>query len=315
MSRPSDDAKVEGFFVPSSPNELAEILKKGKMENVSLYHLHGQVIGSGSKVSETQFVAFRAVWPIIKTADQFVDDTYLYGIDKFWEHAKSIVNNLDSFKRFNDMLDHQIYLKDLAITDQRYPSIFATLKDFHEIIGYDTYQLRRSNRVKRAPPATQSGQSSRTGAFKKARNMALASTRDILHTRTSKVRAERPAIEQQASPADSNKQLKAPDEATVNAAIIAFLRLFSGLVRTSKFEFLFERVSLTPTFGKCSFTAYTDGAFQSSQKVLAIIEVKKTPRIKDLQSIQMQETAKMVGWLRQFEIDQKFMNNQYGDIL
>ncbi|RWQ93454.1 hypothetical protein C8Q69DRAFT_324315 [Paecilomyces variotii] len=31
--------------------------------------------------------------------------------------------------------------------------------------------------------------------------------------------------------------------------------------------------------------------------------------MKDLQSIQMQETAEMVGWLRQFEIDQKFMNN------
>ncbi|KAL1847479.1 hypothetical protein Plec18170_008592 [Paecilomyces lecythidis] len=310
MSRPAKDAKIEEFFIPADPDDLAEILKNEKMEKCSLYNIRSQWLGSGSKVSERQFVAFRAVWPPMKPPKTLVTETHLYGIDKFWDHAQSIVNSLGDFQKFLDMIESDIYLKDLAIDDQRHPSSLATLRDLHELIGFDTSQRQESARLKRATSSTQPGVPPTAHTIKRVKNMVRSSSRGSLkNLPASEDRAERPPTEQAATPEASEKQFEAPDEATVNAAMIVFLRSFSGLVANSKFEYLFERVSFTATFGECSFTAYTDGAFRNSQQILVIIEVKKASRKQNLQAIQMQETAEMTGWLKQFEIERGFMKN------
>ncbi|GAD99543.1 hypothetical protein ANI_1_812114 [Paecilomyces variotii No. 5] len=305
MSQPSGDAKIEGFSIPADRNDLAEILNFRKRKKISLYNLRGQWFGSGSKVSEKKFAAFRAIWPRLRSHKQlFLRDSHIYGIDKFWKDAENIANNFSDLDKFLDMVETDTRLKGLDVGDERYPSILATLRDLHELIGFDAPQTRQSRRMKRAAPDTQSRPSSSSRAIKKFKD-----AHNLLASRTSEETTERPSMEQDTPSPVPDVDFEAPDEATVNAATVVFLRDFSSLVKDCSFEFVFERVVFTPTFGTCSFMTHTDGAFRNRQIILAIIEVKKVLRCHDLKSIQMQETAEMVGLLMEQEGKKGFMNN------
>ncbi|KAJ9218094.1 hypothetical protein DTO166G4_485 [Paecilomyces variotii] len=318
MTQAGEDSKVPGFFVPCDLEDLEDLVTTARMKNMSLYNLRDEWLESGSNVTQKQFVAFRAIWPAMKDSlDISTTDAHLYGIDEVWNDAQVITNNLPEFQKFLDMTGSRTPLKSLGRSDNRHPSSLAAVRDLHELVGFDTREPRRSGRYKRSPSVTELEPSYARRTLKRVRKNARGSVMQAFNHRSSHDTAERPRAEsqpeQEIAPRVPDKPLEAPDEPTVNAALVIFLRSFSNLVRESKFEFFFQRVLFTPTFGKRSFTAYTDGAFRSleqiPEQVLAILEVKKASRESKWMSIQMQETAEMVGWLMTSTIDQKFMNN------
>ncbi|KAJ9270566.1 hypothetical protein DTO212C5_3355 [Paecilomyces variotii] len=281
MSKPSEDAKIEGFFIPDDLDELAELLKATGLKKLTPYSLREKWLGSGSKVSQKQFASFRAIWPQMKSSDELTKkDAHLYGIDKFWEDAQDIATNFRGLQKFLAMIESDTSLKDIDADDDRYPSAF-----------------------------TASASSYTTQVTKKAKSKAPARARDIFSPRTSEDGGVRLSTEQGTSSYITDQDFEAQDEATVNAAAVLLLRLCSGAVKESKFEFLFERLVFRPKFGKNGFTTCTDGAFRSSQFILAILEAKKKSRHYDTISIQVQETAEMVGFLMELERKKGFMND------
>ncbi|KAJ9205431.1 hypothetical protein DTO164E3_1409 [Paecilomyces variotii] len=310
MSKPSEDAKIEGFFIPDDLDELAELLKATGLKKLTPYSLREKWLGSGSKVSQKQFASFRAIWPQMKSSDELTKkDAHLYGIDKFWEDAQDIATNFRGLQKFLAMIESDTSLKDIDADDDRYPSAFTAVRDLHELIGFDRPHRRKSSRLKRAADATQSASSYTTRVTKKAKSKAPARARDIFSPRTSEDGGVRLSTEQGTSSYITDQDFEAQDEATVNAAAVLLLRLCSGAVKESKFEFLFERLVFRPKFGKNGFTTCTDGAFRSSQFILAILEAKKKSRHYDTISIQVQETAEMVGFLMELERKKGFMND------
>ncbi|KAE8310175.1 hypothetical protein BDV41DRAFT_590583 [Aspergillus transmontanensis] len=91
----------------------------------------------------------------------------------------------------------------------------------------------------------------------------------------------------------------AEDENIVNAALLSFLRRVAALTRQQKSRWTYKRVFFLSSFGKSSYKAFTDGALRSIKDRVynALIEVKKGYRFKDMEKIQLQETAELVGWM------------------
>lgn len=307
--------KIPGFFVPCDLEELQELCKKGNITRTSIYDLPAKCLGSGSKVTEKQYASFRAIWPIMKRPDTLFKDAHLYGFKRYWQKAKVIVNDLQDFHKYLCVVEGHTLVKNIDRKDDAYPSSFAILRDLQELVGFSSLAVRSSGRHKRATPRTEEDSSYPTCTLKRPKKSTRRSIVQMFKSNSSRQIGRSSLTEAQLRPENTTHGVtvyEAPDEATVNAALVVLLRSFSGLAGNSRFQFVFNRVQFTSSFEKCAFSAYTDGAFESPEQTLAILEVKKTPRKGKRTQIQMQETAEMVGWLKTTStIHGKFMNNQY----
>jgi hypothetical protein len=101
------------------------------------------------------------------------------------------------------------------------------------------------------------------------------------------------------------KQLEpdAEDEATPSADLVIFLQCITGLVARLPIEWVLNRASFTPMFGKNSYNTITDGVLRvrvsKTLAPLSIIEVKERMRQKRTSAIIMQEGCELAGWLKQ----------------
>jgi hypothetical protein len=82
---------------------------------------------------------------------------------------------------------------------------------------------------------------------------------------------------------------------------VVLLGEISGLVRDVKCEWVINRVHFNPKFGKTSYNTYTNGALRSREghQIQSIIEVKKAIRFHEPSTVQLQETAEVIGWILQ----------------
>ncbi|GFF59304.1 hypothetical protein IFM51744_09869 [Aspergillus udagawae] len=113
-------------------------------------------------------------------------------------------------------------------------------------------------------------------------------------------------------PLDTLKDLPdAEDEATPNAALVVFLQCLTGLVTGLPIEWVLNRTSFTPMFGKGGYNTVTDGVLRVSKTLapLSIVEAKKRVRYKRTAAIIMQEGCELVGWLKESSHSLPAFNN------
>ncbi|KAJ9295798.1 hypothetical protein DTO271G3_5821 [Paecilomyces variotii] len=99
----------------------------------------------------------------------------------------------------------------------------------------------------------------------------------------------------------ANEEAEIETEATVNSALVVFLRELAWLVDDRNCEFVYDPLAEKASFSKdTSFTAITDGSLRrlNTGETLAILEVKKRKRRHEPNAILMQEAAELVCWLK-----------------
>ena len=133
-----------------------------------------------------------------------------------------------------------------------------------------------------------------------------ARIKDVFSLRTSTAEEDLDALEEDLPEAE--------DEMAPNVAAVLFLQSLSALVSAKEVEWVFNRILFSPRFKNGKYNAHTDGAFRvkCNGTLRGIVEAKKRYRLHpNPNSIKMQESAEVVGWLLK-EPDERypFMNNQ-----
>ncbi|KAJ9230655.1 hypothetical protein C8Q69DRAFT_517827 [Paecilomyces variotii] len=262
------------FSIPGNLAELQALLKEAGLFNKSIHDLPGKWLLSGSKVTQMQFLAFHIVFPRIATATRLVDrDLAQYGLHMFWREAQDILGRFDDFQKYLGLLVHQLSIEDISRDHPFFPSSLRILKDMQEL-------------------CSPSYVSSKKGAVH----------RDAEHlSKRSVFGSKRRPDEEDTLANTANEEAEIETEATVNSALVVFLRELAWLVDDRNCEFVYDPLAEKASFSKdTSFTAITDGSLRrlNTGETLAILEVKKRKRRQEPNAIPMQEAAELVCWLK-----------------
>ncbi|KAE8422974.1 hypothetical protein BDV36DRAFT_290787 [Aspergillus pseudocaelatus] len=276
------DSFVGSFSVPADEEDWARLVLTAKLRGKTIHDI--TKMGSGSKVRKKQFVMCRALWGKIMTRADFVEfGLPEHGLQDYWAKATETILNSDEFSKYLALIPQHHLIESLIETDPRWAGSFMEVLELQGECG----ELQASPQED-APPATK---------LRRRTSRALGSLFSSAQPQNDVSRIPPPPPDDD----DSGNEASpiAEDENIVNAALLSFLRRVTALTREQQSRWTYKRVLFQFSFGKCSYRAYTDGALRSIRDRIynALVEVKKGYRFKDLEKIQVQETAELVGWM------------------
>ncbi|KAB8207557.1 hypothetical protein BDV34DRAFT_223462 [Aspergillus parasiticus] len=271
------DSFVGSFSVPADEEDWTRLVLTAKLRGKTIHDI--TKMGSGSKVRKKQFVMCRALWgKILKRADFIQFGLPEYGLQQYWEKATEIIENSSEVSKYLALVPQHQLIESLTETDPRWAGSFMEVLELQRECGEV-----QAGPQEDAPPAAK---------LRRRASRALGS----LFSSSQRQRVENTVDDS----GDGNEASHiAEDENIVNAALLSFLRRVAALTRQQKSRWTYKRVFFLSSFGKSSYKAFTDGALRSIKDRVynALIEVKKGYRFKDMEKIQLQETAELVGWM------------------
>ncbi|KAJ9369166.1 hypothetical protein DTO282E5_6101 [Paecilomyces variotii] len=292
MASGLEQPEVPGFSFPGDLQELQDLLDEAGISNKSIHNLPSKWFLSASKVTQKQFLAFHIVYPEMLPPEKLVKDhLHLYDLDLSWEAAKVILGGFDDFGKYLDLLENRISINGISRNHPLFPPSLKTMKDLHELC------MQGQDSTERAAP---------TVAKTSGRKSTRLAMKDLLSGATG--RREDPAIPLGDYPDEKGEVER---EATVNSALVVFLREFSSVVHNRETEFVFDPLVEKATFSNGNhFTAITDGVLRrlDDKQILAILEVKKRDREKNKELILMQEAAEITCWVKNSYQKTSFLN-------
>ncbi|KAE8140232.1 hypothetical protein BDV38DRAFT_280227 [Aspergillus pseudotamarii] len=272
------DSFVGSFSVPADEEDWARLVLTAKLRGKTIHDI--TKMGSGSKIRKKQFVMCRALWGKRMTRADFVEfGLPKYGLHDYWARATETIVNSDEFSKYLVLIPQHHLIETLTETDPRWAGSFMEALELQRECG----ELQVGPQDD-APPAT------------KLRRRASRALGSLFSSSQQRRVEDTPAHNDD----NGNEALPiAEDENIVNAALLSFLRRVAALTREQQSRWTYKRVLFQSSFGKCSYRAYTDGALRTIRDRIynALVEVKKGYRFKDLEKIQLQETAELVGWM------------------
>ncbi|KAJ9380073.1 hypothetical protein DTO063F5_6861 [Paecilomyces variotii] len=295
MASGLEQPEVPGFSFPGDLQELQELLEEAGILNKSIHNLPSQWFLSASKVTQNQFLAFHIVFPRTLPPIQLIsEDLHLYNLDLSWNAAEVILGNFDDFGKYLELLGNGMFINGISRDHPLFPPSLRTMIDLQELCIAEQETTERA---------------SHTVAKISGRKRTRLAMKDLLSG--AKGRREDPAIPLGDYPDEKGEVER---EATVNSALVVFLRELSTLVHNRETEFVFDPLVEKATLSNGNhFTAITDGVLRrlDDKQILAILEVKKRAREKNTQPILMQEAAEMACWLKNSYRKTPFLNGQY----
>lgn len=310
---------VPNFIIPESLDTLSNLWAKAKISPI--HELEQGYLGSGSKVTQTQYLALRIIRSSsIRKPEYIKRSSKRFGLDKIWNDATDRVARSTEYKAYLQLIRMGISVIDLASDHPSYPGSFKPVKRVQEQIAavqdvdippehryrqwnQQLYKVAKSDtrkekgKMAKLRPSFALKLSSRKPSQRdSARNAKELISAQVLE------QSEGPPIPESAVEVDEpyvDKYYEALYETTPNSALILLLQGVSELVERTGLEWTFDHIHLKASFDRGSFNAWTDGAFQTrgGKDILAIVEVKKKPRERKEMEILMQEGAEMVAWL------------------
>ncbi|KAF3388252.1 hypothetical protein DPV78_012275 [Talaromyces pinophilus] len=79
---PKSRTYVRGFSQPQIPDELHKLLKKAELK--SIHDLDQGYLGSGSQITQKQFLALSVVCPSLAPHSKLLESLDVYGLTKVW---------------------------------------------------------------------------------------------------------------------------------------------------------------------------------------------------------------------------------------
>lgn len=143
---PKSKTDVRGFSLPQTPEELRKLLKKAGLK--SIHDLDQGYLGSGSQITQKQFLALRVVCPSLAPHSKLLESLDVYGLSKVWNDAVRMVTQ---------SREYQAYLKLVPATQPLhfdhgapdYPGLFLLVLRFQK----QTYAHRTPPRTQRMSPS------------------------------------------------------------------------------------------------------------------------------------------------------------------
>lgn len=285
---PKSKTDVRGFSLPQTPEELRKLLKKAGLK--SIHDLDQGYLGSGSQITQKQFLALRVVCPSLAPHSKLLESLDVYGLSKVWNDAVRMVTQ---------SREYQAYLKLVPATQplhfdhgaSDYPGLFLPVLMFQkQTIRSSDSSKNPTNVPKRGSPEE----------HKPKRANYLESIRGAIQKLKSRCFGQ---VTEDSTSSDDDEpcaedSLEVREEATTHAALMTLLLCISLLVRDSPVQWFLDREYFQARFknGKC--ISWSDGVLRSNLdwKTLAIVKVKKRPRTVKGDEIVLQECAEMAGW-------------------
>ncbi|KAJ5577955.1 uncharacterized protein N7459_006919 [Penicillium hispanicum] len=259
--------------------------------------VHGAELASASKIKLDQFLLLRILWDNHEGSPESMGT--LFGMPYWITTAKAMLANYTPWKTYCD-----------SFTAGKIPEgTFATARHC---------QLEVSKTKEEADPHLFSTPIARRTRGRLERDMANLDLHSTPSKRSNK-QHDKPVL--QGSPGDPfgleddspspfkpvspiPKELETvlypptKDEQIVNTALIIFLNALT-LHFSLSCSWTLHRMAFTANFGSARFEARTDGYLDDHRgKPSALIEVKPVLRSRQMDLIQMQESAQMVSWIK-----------------
>ncbi|KAL5341038.1 hypothetical protein BJX70DRAFT_396096 [Aspergillus crustosus] len=258
-------------------------------------------LGSGSKVTEKQYVLLRTTEKPQSTREDFLDLRPVLGPDTHWTGADGLLAKALDYQNYLELVDLSIRVKDLARSDAKWPGAFRCVKETQEqtitIDGRSTMQ--ESINVDRPPK--------RPLLSRFTHDLARRKNRRVTEEGVGGLEASGEAEESSGSSdevpeyrCNAGALKDSNDETTVQCAFVLLLKEFTSMVPGRNVEWTLDHINLRAGFNKTSFyTARTDGALRvlDTQEPLVIVETKARMREKQMESMIMQETAEIASWI------------------
>ncbi|KUL83157.1 hypothetical protein ZTR_10093 [Talaromyces verruculosus] len=279
---------VDGFLIPQSGGALRRIWQEAKIP--SIHELEQGFLGSGSMVTETQFLSLRVVYRLAKEPKDLRKCLSRYGHDEVWIAAEDLVADSAELQTYLNLIDKAISVANIEKGDELHPGEFKLVKTFQEQLVHLEQDDQKGDDIRyEGPPPpeykdTDSGKGKGKGRWeefkgtlsRKAGRKARETIRQLAEEDSGPYNEGEPDEEYTEEEAEGEARLeKAP-----NMALILLLEPLSELVKNSGVEWSIDDVKFSPSFGKGFFNTWTDGTMRvrSSHETLAIVEVKKRSR-------------------------------------
>ncbi|KAL1845485.1 hypothetical protein Plec18170_009742 [Paecilomyces lecythidis] len=283
---------------------MQELLREAGLFSKSIHDLPPHLLLSGSKVTQAQFLSFHVVFPPLLSPYELIhEDLHLYNLNLSWMAAQVILGDFQDFEKYLGLLERGISINSISRDHSLFPPSLRTVKDLQELC------LERKAFAKGT---------AHTGIEISARKPTRLAMKDLFGTKRLRTDTATPPVNY------PDEKVEVEHEATVNSALVIFLREISSLVDNPETEFVFDPMVEKATFSKeasaskeasvskkASFTAITDGVLRrlDTGEILAIFEVKKRDRSKNGGLIRMQEAAEMACWFKNSYRKTHFLND------
>ncbi|KAF5010528.1 hypothetical protein F66182_15450 [Fusarium sp. NRRL 66182] len=125
---------VPNFVIPKSVDNFSNLWVKARIS--SIHELEQGYFGSGSNVTQTQYLAFRIIHAPSPLEPESLDQYLgIYGLDDVWADATHRVAQSTEYKAYVDLIRRGISVIDLPSDHQSYPGSFKPVKRVQEQIA------------------------------------------------------------------------------------------------------------------------------------------------------------------------------------
>jgi hypothetical protein len=298
---------IDYFEIPQDKDAWRQIVDEHHLSQKMIHDLDH--LESGSDVHDTQFMAFRAIWPPAKRPWVFELDRTEYGIDdELWNQAQGLLNRVADWQRYLSIVQRQAEVQALHILNdsEQWPGVFVPVRTAQE----QTLSGDKLTREQSRHTPFLSSVASRTRAplgdrlLRSVRLKGESMRQPIQPMYGGGHASVSPQSSQLSLPSSLFAQTRpsgaeAEDEQVVNYALVLLLENLRQLVAGSKEQWIMAREGFQSRFRKAEYRAYTDGVLRrrGGEKISSILEVKKKTRRTVGKALKFQETAEVVGWI------------------
>lgn len=309
--------KVPGFKIPSSVVVLNGLSKAAGITTIN--NLPQNCLGSGSDVTQKQFVALRIVsgqvkFKEIKTSSYWGD----WDLDRLSIEAARLVDECPEFQAYFRLISTRTPVRTVEKRSSDWPGSLKPVKVFNEQIlrkknqeaPHSETPLRELRSGSRPTEAIHAAHSGRQSTIRNL--MQRKPAKNLPEIQPSETNFDLEAIdetseaEDRPTSHDSDKTYVDPSEylitvkeITPNSALVLLLQATCDLVLGVPMEWTLDPIQFRPEFRLGHFNVYTDGALRSTkdESVLSIVEVKRKMRGNKSEAVQMQEGVEMASWV------------------
>jgi hypothetical protein len=125
--------KIEGFFIPSSEEDWAELSSARKLKNLTINNIPIQWLGSGSAASEAQYIMLRVYSPWRVKPSAFHQVAEHFGLNpQLMQSASSILSSSKEWNNYLKIVENGGSVDEISETNTQWPGSFAVTRRLQE---------------------------------------------------------------------------------------------------------------------------------------------------------------------------------------
>lgn len=154
LLHPKSVTNIKGFKIPRTVKELNQLIVKSGIS--SIHDLDEGYLGSGSKVTQKQFVGLRVSCPRPISYRGIIDFQDEYGLKEVLVQAEELVENNSELRAYLSLISNQLSVSKVSFGQNLYPGFFAAVKYVQDQIKNVKGQNQPSDREVRLTTRTSS---------------------------------------------------------------------------------------------------------------------------------------------------------------